>query len=118
MFLQERERADETATSQVEHEMLMTRINELTVFRESNATLRADCEAKSKRISQIEAKLKEAGAELGPTKQELLVAKAELEARDAQIARVQEDNHKWQERNSQLMSKVFHCFPLICRTAY
>jgi nucleoprotein TPR len=88
----------------------MSKINELTVFRESNATLRADCEAKTKRVSEMETKLQQVGAELGPAKQELLVAKAELEARDSQVSRLQEDNRRWQERNSQLMSKVYQGF--------
>lgn len=84
----------------------MSKINELTVFRESNATLRADCEAKAKRITELNSKLQQLSNELHPARQDLLVAKAELEARDSQINRLQEDNRKWQERNSQLMSKV------------
>lgn len=84
----------------------MNKINELTVFRESNATLRADCEAKTKRITELDAKLQQLSTELHPARQGLLVAKAELEARDSQITRLQEDSRKWQERNSQLMSKV------------
>ena len=88
----------------------MSKINELTVFRESNATLRADCEAKTKRISEMEAKLQQVSAEVGPAKQELLVAKAELEARDFQVGRLQEENRRWQERNSQLMIKVYQSF--------
>ena len=86
--------------------MLMSKINELTVFRESNATLRADCEAKAKRILEMDSKLQQVNAELGPAKQGLFIAKAELEARDLQLNRLQEDNRKWQERNSQLMSKA------------
>jgi nucleoprotein TPR len=57
-------------------------------------------------MAELDAKLQHVHGELGPLKQQLLVAKAELEARDSQVTRLQEDSRKWQERNAQLMSKV------------
>ena len=84
----------------------MNKINELTVYRESNATLRADSEAKSKRVTELETKLRQVTDELGPAKQELLVLRAELDAHGSQITRLTQDNRKWQERNQQLLTKV------------
>jgi len=58
----------------------MRKINELTVYRESNATLRAEGEAKGKRITELDGKLRQVTDELSPAKQELLVLRAELNA--------------------------------------
>lgn len=105
---QERERATEAAATQADHDILMNKINELTVYRESNATLRAESEAKGKRIGELDAKLRQVTDELTPAKQELLVLRAELDARSSQIARLTQDSRKWQERNQQLLTKVYH----------
>lgn len=84
----------------------MSKINELTVYRESNATLRAESEAKGKRVAELDGKLRQVADELAPAKQELLVLRAELDARESQISRLTQDARKWQERNQQLLTKV------------
>jgi nucleoprotein TPR len=99
--------------------MLMSKINELTVYRESNATLRADSEAKGRRVAELDAKLKQVTDELAPAKQELLVLRAEGEARDSQITRLTQDNRRWQERNQQLLTKVrCHSHPFAFDVSY
>jgi nucleoprotein TPR len=82
------------------------RINQLNILRESNATLRSDCEKYAKRARELDAKLKHLSAELEPTKEQARVAQAELEARDVQLKRLEAESHRWQERNAQLLSKV------------
>ena len=104
--VQERERAAEAPATQADHDMLMNKINELTVYRESNSMLRAESEARGKRVAELDEKLKRVLDEFAPTKQELLVLRAELDARDSQIARLTQDTQKWQERNQQLLTKV------------
>lgn len=103
---QERERAVETAASAAQHEELLERINQLNILRESNATLRAESENHAKRSRELEAKLKQLSAQLNPAKEQARVAQAELEARTRQMTRLEEENRKWQERNTQLLSKV------------
>ena len=85
----------------------MSKINELTVYRESNATLRVESEAKGKRVTELDAKLRQVTDELAPAKQELLVLRAELDARREQITRLTQESRKWQERNQQLLTKVW-----------
>ncbi|KAI6151410.1 hypothetical protein EDD17DRAFT_1636802 [Pisolithus thermaeus] len=102
---EERERAIQAATSDVQHAEMLERINQLNILRESNATLRADCETYAKRARELDAKLKTLSAELEPTKEEARVACAELQARDAQIALLEGESKRWQERNSQLLNK-------------
>ncbi|KAJ7432792.1 hypothetical protein B0H11DRAFT_2297225 [Mycena galericulata] len=101
----ERERAVESAASAAQHAELVERINQLNILRESNATLRTDCETHSKRARELEAKLKQLSAQLNPAKEQARVAQAELEARSNQMTRLEEENRKWQERNTQLLSK-------------
>lgn len=86
----------------------MERINQLNILRESNATLRSDCENYAKRARELDNKVKELSAELEPAKEQARVAQAELEARDVQVKRLEVESRRWQERNSQLLSKVRH----------
>ncbi|ESK95244.1 filament-forming protein [Moniliophthora roreri MCA 2997] len=102
---EERERAVEAAASAVQHNELVERINQLNILRESNATLRSDCEAQTKRAQALEAKLAALSRKLEPAEEAARIAKAELEARDAHVKRLEEENRKWQERNQQLLSK-------------
>ncbi|KZT09250.1 uncharacterized protein LAESUDRAFT_545404 [Laetiporus sulphureus 93-53] len=102
---EERERAASAAPSEAQHKELIERVNQLNILRESNATLRADCEASAKRVQELDSKLKELSAQLDPAKEDLSVARAELEAKDRQISRLEDENRKWKERNSQLLSK-------------
>lgn len=69
-------------------------------------TLRADCETYSKRSRELDTKLKVLSAELEPAKEQARVARAELQARDAQITLLESESKRWQERNAQLLSKV------------
>lgn len=93
--------------------MLMKKINELTVYRESNVMLRDETEAKRKRVAELDEKLRQVTGELAPAKQELVGLRAELDARDLQITRLTQDNRKWQERNQQLLTKVCQQSPSI-----
>jgi len=85
---------------------MLERINQLNILRESNATLRTDCENYAKRARELDIRLKALSAELDPVKEEARVARAELQARDAQIALLETESKRWQERNVQLLSKV------------
>lgn len=108
-MLKERERAVETAASAAQHAELLERINQLNILRESNATLRADCESYAKKARDLETKLQQVSQELDPAKEQARIAQAELEASKSQLQRQQEENRRWQERNSQLLSKVSIC---------
>ena len=100
--------------SEAQHKELVEKINQLNILRESNATLRAESEAQSKRARELEMKLQVLSAELEPAKEQNRLARAELEARDAHIKRLEEESRRWQERNTQLLTKVLFCdfFPL------
>ncbi|KAI0081625.1 hypothetical protein K474DRAFT_1635534 [Panus rudis PR-1116 ss-1] len=109
---EERERAVEAASSEAQHAELVERINQLTILRESNSTLRADCEAQTKRARNLEIKLQQLTSELDPLREELRVTKAELEAKDAQVKRLEDESRRWQERNTQLLTKYDRIDPV------
>ncbi|KAG1824960.1 hypothetical protein EV424DRAFT_710307 [Suillus variegatus] len=113
---EERERAMEAATSDAQHAEMLERINQFNILRESNATLRADCETYAKRSRELDAKLQALSAELEPVKEQARVAQAELRARDAQITRLEGESRRWQERNAQLLSKYDRTDPAEIQT--
>lgn len=96
----------ETATSAAQHAELLERINQLNILRESNATLRTDCERHAKKSRELEVQLKTLSEQLDPAKEQARVAQAELQACAVQVRRLEEENRRWQERNTQLLSKV------------
>lgn len=102
---EERERAVEATASEAQHAELVERINQLTLLRESNATLRSECDSHARRAKAIQTKLQQLSSELDPTKEQLRIAKAELEARNQQIKQLEDECRKWQERNASLLSK-------------
>jgi nucleoprotein TPR len=103
---QEREKAAETAGSEAQHIELIDKINQLNILRESNATLRSDCANHAKKSRELEVKLQQLSKELEPAREQARLVRAELEARDAQVNRLEEESRRWQERNIQLLSKV------------
>jgi nucleoprotein TPR len=103
---QERASAVQAATSEAQHAELVERINQLTILRESNATLRAEYESQAQRARELDTRLKQVTSELDPIKEQVRGAQAEIEARDAQIERLEKESAAWQERNRQLLSKV------------
>lgn len=113
---EERERAMEAATSDAQHAEMLERINQFNILRESNATLRADCETYAKRSRELDAKLQALSTELEPVKEQARVAQAELRTRDAQITRLEGESCRWQERNAQLLSKYDRTDPAEIQT--
>jgi chromosome segregation ATPase len=105
-ILQERERAASVAATDTQHAELVEKIQQVNLLRESNATLRADSEAHAKRWRELDVKLKGLIQELDPLREHARTMQAELGARNEHVARLEEENRRWQERNSQLLTKV------------
>lgn len=94
------------AATDAQHAELVEKIQQLNLLRESNATLRADSEAHAKRSRELDAKLKGILLELDPLRERARTMRAELDARNEHVLRLEEENRRWQERNSQLLTKV------------
>jgi len=87
----------EAVTSDAQHAEMLERINQFNILRESNATLRAECETHAKRSRELDAKLQALSTELEPAKEQARIAQAELQARDAQISGLEAESRRWQE---------------------
>ena len=94
------------AATDAQHAELVEKIQQLNLLRESNVTLRADSDAHAKRSRGLDAKLKGLLQELDPLRERASTMRAELDARNEHVARLEEENRRWQERNSQLLTKV------------
>jgi nucleoprotein TPR len=82
------------------------RINQLNILRESNATLRAECESQSKRARELDVTVQQLSAQVDPLKDKLRIASAELSNRDQQIKKLEAESRQWKERTTHLMGKV------------
>jgi nucleoprotein TPR len=94
------------AATDTQHAELVENIQQLNLLRESNATLRADSDAHAKRSRELDANLKGIIEELDPLRERARTMRAELDARNEHVTRLEEENRRWQERNSQLLTKV------------
>ncbi|GJJ13307.1 hypothetical protein Clacol_007559 [Clathrus columnatus] len=102
---EERERGANSVVSATQHAELLERINQLNLLRESNATLRSECESYRKQVESLETKLRHLSTELSPIKEEVTTLKAELSSKNAQVQRLEAENQQWKERNNQILSK-------------
>ncbi|KAL5512816.1 hypothetical protein ACEPAG_3082 [Sanghuangporus baumii] len=101
----EREEAAKAISNSAEHAELLERINQLNILRESNATLRAESEAQARKARQLETTLNQLQSELNPLKEEAKMLHAELDAKNAQVQRLEDESRQWKERNAQLLTK-------------
>ena len=100
---EERSRNAGATANAGQHAELLEKINELNVLRETNNTLREEAERSTKRIGQLEALLTTANGELEPLKEQLRNAQIELEACQAELNVIREDNKRWQTRAQSLL---------------
>ena len=74
------------------HAELVEKIQQLNLLRESNATLRADSDAHSKRSRELDAKLNGIIQELDPLSERPRTMRAEPDTRMEHVARLEEEN--------------------------
>lgn len=102
---QEREQNAGASASAKQHEELMEKINQLSILRESNATLRDESERAQRKVQGLEAKVESLTKELDPIREEARVKTVELEACQNQLRLSQEDNKRWQGRTQSILQQ-------------
>ncbi|KAI0058131.1 hypothetical protein BV25DRAFT_1919503, partial [Artomyces pyxidatus] len=100
---EERERTVSSADAQ--HAELVEEIQQLNLLRENNATLRADFEAHAKRARDPDIQVKLLTVELEHLREREHIVQADLDAQKGHVSRLEDESRKWQQRNSQLLSK-------------
>lgn len=66
LLTEERQREQASIQSAAQHAELLRKINQLNILRESNSTLRDENEKNAKRVQELEQRLKETEAKVGP----------------------------------------------------
>lgn len=102
---EERQRNAGASSSEAQHKELLEKVTQLSILRESNATLRDEAERAVRKAAQLEAQLTSKSAELEPLREQLRNAEIELEAARNQLRVLQEDNKRWQARSEQILQQ-------------
>ena len=76
------------------HAELVEKIQQSNLLRESNATLRADSDAHSKRSRELDAKLNVIIQEFDPLRERTRTMRAEPDTRTEHVARLEEENRR------------------------
>lgn len=84
---------------------LLARTNELAIVRESNTALREESERLSRKVYQLQADLSAAQTELEPLQEKARLSEVEVQASQASLKLVQEDNARWQARAQSILQQ-------------
>lgn len=101
----EREQNAGASVSAKQHEELMEKINQLSILRESNITLRDETEKSLRKVQLLESQVESLTMELMPLREELRIKRVELEASENQLRLSQEDNKRWQGRTQSILQQ-------------
>ena len=93
------------SASAKQHEELMEKINQLSILRESNTTLRDESERSLRKVQALESQVDALTTEVLPLREDLRVKKVELEASENQLRLSQEDNKRWQGRTQSILQQ-------------
>ncbi|KAG5362716.1 Protein MLP1-like protein [Yarrowia sp. B02] len=96
---------DDGAKSESARQELADKMEQLSVFRESNKTLRMECEASNKEVSRLQATISTLEAKLEPFENQLSDREAEIEAQKGEISLLKEDNERWKARTQQILQR-------------
>lgn len=87
-----------------ENQALLAQLNNLSVIRESNNTLRLEVQTKEGEVQRLEAKVQELSDSLRPLKEKLIEVGSELKVKIQENKLVAEDNENWKKRVSGILS--------------
>lgn len=104
-LVQERQRSGDTAASSAQHAELLERIHTAKLLRESNSALRDENESNMRKAAALDARLRQALAELDPLKEQVQTLQAVVENKEHHLKLVEEDNERWKNRNQQILAK-------------
>lgn len=100
----ERKRLESTLQSQEKNDELLARINELSILRESNVTLRSEMHGYTKKILDLEYKIVKLRGDIGPLKSQLFEAQSTIEVMEEEKKLLADDRDYWRERTSKILS--------------
>ncbi|CAG8024061.1 unnamed protein product [Penicillium olsonii] len=102
---QQRRAAADSDHNALSHNKLLETINELNVFRESNATLRSQLKQTEAARDEKIARENQLVQEIEPYKTKILELEGQLEAKDGEMKLLQADRDRYQQRIQNILQK-------------
>ncbi|KZO93582.1 hypothetical protein CALVIDRAFT_244818 [Calocera viscosa TUFC12733] len=100
----ERSKAAEAVSKAAQHQDLLSKVNDLSAFQESNTLLRQQKDEAVKGRNDAEQKIRDLQAALAPLKQQVIQDQAELQARAAQVKSLEDDLDRWKTRTNAILT--------------
>lgn len=101
----EREMSVNAPKQAAEYDELLKKVNDINILRESNSTLREESKRISAKAKGLEETIESLKAKIQPLEDKLANTSAEVEAKQARIKILEEDNERWKNRTQQILHK-------------
>ncbi|KAJ2987085.1 hypothetical protein NUW58_g4698 [Xylaria curta] len=102
---QERRSQGENDRNTMAHKDLMSKLEELNLFRESSAALRTEARQAQAQLTEKIAKITELESTIQPLEAQIEELQSQQSFKDAEMKQLQEDRDRWQKRTEDILSK-------------
>lgn len=102
---QERRALAESGRSSLSHQEIVSKLNELNLYRESSATLRNELTQARAQIAEKNARIEELGGKIQPLESQIESLKTEKGFLEEELKQIQEDRDRWQKRTEDILTK-------------
>ncbi|KAK5625979.1 hypothetical protein RRF57_001695 [Xylaria bambusicola] len=102
---QERSSHGDNDRNTMAHKDLMSKLEELNLFRESNAALRTEARQAQAQLTEKIAKITELESTIQPLEAQIEELQSQQTFKEAEMKQLQEDRDRWQKRTEDILSK-------------
>ncbi|KAI1806249.1 hypothetical protein F4811DRAFT_511209 [Daldinia bambusicola] len=102
---QERRSQGDSDRSSMAHKDLMSKLEELNLFRESSAALRAEARQAQAQLAEKAARISELESTIQPLEAQIEELQSQQAFREAEMKQLHEDRDRWQKRTEDILSK-------------
>ncbi|CAI4045414.1 hypothetical protein SKDZ_11G2980 [Saccharomyces kudriavzevii ZP591] len=96
---------DERSSIVQQHDVIMEKLNQLNLLRESNITLRNELENCSKKNKELQSELVKLKEIIAPIESELSALKYSMQEKEQEIRLAKEEVHRWKKRSQDILEK-------------
>ncbi|XXG95864.1 Protein mlp1 [Hypoxylon texense] len=102
---QERRSQGDSDRSSMAHKDLMSKLEELNLFRESSAALRAEARQAQAQLVEKTARISELESTIQPLEAQIEELQSQQAFKEAELKQLHEDRDRWQKRTEDILSK-------------
>ncbi|GAW13765.1 hypothetical protein ANO14919_031540 [Xylariales sp. No.14919] len=102
---QERGSHDDNERNTMAHKDLMSKLEELNLFRESSAALRTEARQAQAQLTEKITKIAELESTIQPLEAQIEELQSQQNFKEAEMKQLQEDRDRWQKRTEDILSK-------------